>query len=293
MRTLQGRVAVVTGGGSGLGRAMCQRFGREGMHVVLADVMADRVEQATKELSSEGLDVTGIQADVTSQQSVNALRDATLDKYGAVHVLCNNAGIGAGAEGRLWEHEAADWRWALAVNLWGVIHGINAFVPAMLAGGDEGHLVNTSSGNGGISPLPSTPQYAVTKAGVVTLTECLYAQLREVTDKVSASLLFPGPHMLRTGLFESWRTRPDTFAKQRPRATPYVTYDALEAQLEAAGVSVQYTPVEDVAAQVVDAILTDTFWISPPSQPSDDSLRARTASLLARTNPDYLRAVPG
>lgn len=293
MDSLRGRVAVVTGGGSGIGRAMCQRFGQEGMHVVLADVMAERVEQAAKELSAEGLDVTGIQADVSSRESVDALRDATLNRYGAVHVVCNNAGIGAGAEGKLWEHEAADWQWALAVNLWGVINGINAFVPAMLAGGDEGHIVNTSSGNGGISPLPSTPQYAVTKAAVVTLTECLYAQLRDVTDKVSASLLFPGPHMLRTGLFESWRTRPDAFAKTRPRATPYVTVEALEGQMKAAGVQVAYTPVEEVAGRVVDAILTDTFWISAPSESSDESLRARTASMLARSNPDYLRAVPG
>ena len=293
MQSLTGKVAVVTGGGSGLGRAMCQRFGQEGMHVVLADVMADRVEQAAKELVAEGLDVTGVQADVTSQESVDALRDAALSTYGAVHVLCNNAGIGAGAEGRLWEHEANDWKWALAVNLWGVIHGIHAFVPVMLESGEEGHVVNTSSGNGGISPLAGTPQYAVTKAGVVTLTECLYAQLREVSDKVSASLLFPGPHMLRTGLFESWRTRPETFAKERSRETPYVTYDAIEAQMKAAGVTLEYTPVEDVAGQVVRAILSDTFWISAPSESSDNSLRARTASMLARTNPDYLRAIPG
>ena len=293
MKSLRGRVAVVTGGGSGLGRAMCQRFGQEGMHVVLADVMAERVEQAAKELTAEGLDVTGVRADVTSQDSVNALRDATLERYGAVHVVCNNAGIGAGAEGKLWEHEAADWKWAFAVNLWGVIHGINAFVPVMLAGGDEGHIVNTSSGNGGISPLAGTPQYAVTKAGVVTLTECLYAQLHEVTEKVSASLLFPGPHMLRTGLFESWRTRPDTFAKERPRATPYTTYDAIEKQMEAAGINLQYTPVEDVAGQVVDAILADRFWIHAPSESSDNSLRARAESMLARSNPDYLRALPG
>jgi NAD(P)-dependent dehydrogenase (short-subunit alcohol dehydrogenase family) len=293
MQSLNGRVAVVTGGGSGLGRALCQRFGREGMHVVLADVMAERVEQAAKELVAEGLDVFGVQVDVAEQESVNTLRDITLARYGAVHVVCNNAGIGAGAEGKLWEHEEADWKWALAVNLWGVIHGINAFVPAMLAGGDEGHIVNTSSGNGGISPLAGTPQYAVTKAGVVTLTECLYAQLHEVSDKVSASLLFPGPHMLRTGLFESWRTRPEVFAKQRPRETPYTTYDAIEKQMQDAGVNIQYTPVEDVAGQVVDAILADQFWIHAPSESSDNSLRARAESMLARSNPDYLRAVPG
>jgi hypothetical protein len=99
--------------------------------------------------------------------------------------------------------------------------------------------------------------------------------------------------MLRTGLFESWRTRPETFAKQRPRQTPYTTYDAIEKQMEEAGVNIQYTPVEDVAAQVVDAILADQFWIHAPSESSDNSLKARTASMLNRTNPDYLKAVPG
>jgi NAD(P)-dependent dehydrogenase (short-subunit alcohol dehydrogenase family) len=290
---LRGAVAVVTGGGNGLGRALCERFGREGMRVVLADLMADRVEQAEKELRADGLDVTGVVTDVSDRSSVEGLRDAALAAYGKVNVLCNNAGIGAGAEGRLWEHEDNDWRWAIAVNLWGVIHGIDVFVPQMLAQGDDCHIVNTSSGNGAISPLPSTPQYAVTKAGVVTLTECLYGQLADVTDKVRCSVLLPGPHMLRTGLFESWRTRPDRFAKERPRETPYVTYEAMESQMEAAGIAVEYTPVEDVAGDVVAAVRSGTFWIHPPNPRSDEQLRARTASVLARTNPDYLRPVPG
>ena len=210
-----------------------------------------------------------------------------------MHVVCNNAGIGAGAEGPMWEHELNDWRWAIGVNLWGVIHGINAFVPTMLAQGDEGHIVNTSSGNGGVAPLPSTPQYAVTKAGVVTLTECLYGQLQDVTDKVSASVLFPGPHMLRTGLFESWRHRPEEFAKERARRTPYITYDEMEQQMKAAGVEVAYTPVEEVAERVVEALYAGTFWIHPVNERSDDQVRARTESMLKRENPNYLRAVPG
>src|SRR5947208_13124232 len=170
MQQLRGRVAVVTGGAGGLGRALGQRFAQEGMRVVLADVQTELLETTVSELRDEGLEVSGVPTDVTKYESVEALRDATLATYGAVHVVCNNAGIGAGAEGPIWEHELNDWRWALAVNLWGVIHGINAFVPTILAQGDEGHIVNTSSGNGGVAPLPSTPQYAVTKAGVVTLT---------------------------------------------------------------------------------------------------------------------------
>jgi len=166
-------------------------------------------------------------------------------------------------------------------------------VPVMLEQGDEGHVVNTSSGNGGVSPLPSTPQYAATKAAVVTLTECLYGQLQEVGAKVSASVLFPGPHMLRTGLFESWRSRTDEFAKQRPRVTPYTTIEQIEEQMIAAGIPIAYTPVEEVAVRVVEAIRADQFWIQPESERTDIQINARATSMLARTNPTYLRAVPG
>ena len=293
MKTLADRVAVVTGGAGGLGRALGRRFAQEHMQVVLADVQAEPLDQTGVELREEGLDVTGVVTDVTSFESVQALHDTTLQTYGAVHVVCNNAGIGAGAEGPMWEHEINDWRWALAVNVWGVIHGINTFVPTILAQGDEGHIVNTSSGNGGIWPLPTTPQYAATKAAVVTMTECLYGQLQTATDKVSASVLFPGPHMLRTGLFESWRSRPDEFAKERPRKTPYITYEEMEQQMKAAGVEVAYTPVEEVAERVVEALYAGAFWIHPDNQRSDEQLQARTDSILKRANPDYLRAVPG
>jgi NAD(P)-dependent dehydrogenase (short-subunit alcohol dehydrogenase family) len=293
MQQLEGRVAVVTGGAGGIGRAMGERFAAEGMKVVLADVQPDLLDGTVKELGDGGADVIGVATDVTDYASVEALRDATLRTYGSVHVVCNNAGIGAGAEGPMWHHELNDWAWAMAVNVWGVIHGINAFVPAMLDGGDEGHVVNTSSGNGGVSPLATTPQYAVTKAAVVTITECLYAQLANAGAKVTASVLFPGPHMLRTGLFESWRTRPERFAKQRPRKTPYTTVEMLEEQMKAAGITPDFTPVEHVAAQVVDAIRAERFWIQPESERTDETMRARFESMLARTNPDYLRNVPG
>ena len=291
MQQLEGRVAVVTGGGGGIGRAVGDALGRAGMSVVLADVQPDPLDDAVEKLRAEGLDVVGVPTDVSSWESVCALRDAAVAAFGTVHVMCNNAGIGAGAEGSIWEHELRDWEWAIGVNVWGVIHGINAFVPVMLANGDEGHVVNTSSGNGGISPLPSTPQYAATKAAVVTITECLYGQLTDTP--VSASVLFPGPHMLRTGLFESWRSRPEKYAKTRPRRTPYTTVEALEEQMRAAQVPIAYTEPTDVAAAVVDGLLTDTFWIHPANPRSDEALRLRTASILERSNPDYLRSVPG
>ena len=293
MKSLDGKVAVVTGGGGGIGAAMGEAFGRAGMKVVLADIQPEPLEKTVAVLQGDGLDVIGVPTDVTTWESVAALRDAALAAYGAVHVLCNNAGIGAGAEGPMWEHELRDWEWALAVNVWGVIHGINAFVPVMLGQDDEGHVVNTSSGNGGISPLPSTPQYAATKAAVVTLTECLYAQLQDTGKPVSASVLFPGPHMLRTGLFESWRTRPAHFAKERPRQTPYVTVESLEEQMKAAGVDVAYTEPSEVADMVVDGIRTNTFWIQAPTERTEEMVRARAESILKSENPAYLRAVPG
>jgi NAD(P)-dependent dehydrogenase (short-subunit alcohol dehydrogenase family) len=293
MEELAGRVAVVTGGAGGIGKAMGRRFAEEGMRVVLADVEEPALSATVGELAAEGHEVTGVVTDVAHYPSVENLRDRSLETYGAVHLLCNNAGIGAGAEGPIWQHELNDWRWAMGVNVFGVIHGINAFVPAMVASGDEGHVVNTSSGNGGVSPLPSTPQYAVTKAAVVTLTECLYAQLLDAGAKVGASVLFPGPHMLRTGLFTSWRNRPADLAKERPRATPYPTIEDLEAQMASAGITVTYTEPEEVADQVVAGVRAGQFWIMAPSDRADEQIRARSASLLARANPDYLRAVPG
>jgi NAD(P)-dependent dehydrogenase (short-subunit alcohol dehydrogenase family) len=290
MERLAGRVAVVTGGASGIGRALGERFAAEGMQVVLADVEDAALTAAVDELAGQGLGVTGVVTDVSDYDSVARLRDAALDTHGAVHVLCNNAGVGAGAEGHMWDHELNDWRWALGVNVWGVIHGIKAFLPAMVDGGGDGHVVNTSSGNGGIAPLPSTPIYALTKSAVVTLSESLYAQLEAagVSGRIGASVLFPGPNMLRTGLFSSWRNRPPEMANATPRTTPPTTIESFEKRMAEAGVQITYTPPEEVAGRVVDAIRSRTFWILPPSERSDAQIEARAASMLARTNPTYM-----
>jgi NAD(P)-dependent dehydrogenase (short-subunit alcohol dehydrogenase family) len=287
-------VAVITGGGQGIGRALAERFGAEGMKVVIADVVPQLVETTTAELREGGLDVLGVVTDVTSLESVEALRDATLAEYGAVHIVCNNAGIGSGSEGQIWEHHVNDWRWSLDVNVMGVVNGINAFVPHMLAQDEEGHVVNTTSGNGGFTPLINSAVYATTKAAVTTITECLWGQLREVGAKVSASLLYPStnsPGMLNTGIWRPGANRPDRY--DRPGAAPKEGRDALGsylARMEEAGQEVVFAPLSEVADICFEGIVNDTFWITAPSAAQQQKIRDRAESQIQMTPPDYLLA---
>ncbi|MFG2287953.1 SDR family NAD(P)-dependent oxidoreductase [Streptomyces sp. NPDC048595] len=290
MELRAGQVAVVTGAASGVGLAMARRFAADGLKVVLADVERGALERAADGLRAQGATVRARVVDVGERDEVMALAEDTYAAFGACHVLCNNAGVGSGAEGRMWQHEPNDWKWAFAVNVWGVFHGVQAFVPRMIAGGQPGHVVNTSSADGGIAPLPTASVYAVTKAAVVTMTESLYAHLRAERAQVGASVLFPGPHMLRTGLWESHRNRPRRYAKQRPRKTPYRSLDQWEAAMKEAGREIEFTPVEQVADLVAEGIAADRFWLLPESEHSDRQIRARSRSMLDRANPAYLES---
>jgi NAD(P)-dependent dehydrogenase (short-subunit alcohol dehydrogenase family) len=290
MELRAGQVAVVTGAASGIGLAMARRFAADGLTVVLADVEEAALEKAAGELREDGADVHARVVDVSERSEVLALAEDVYTTCGAVHVLCNNAGVGSGAEGRMWEHDPNDWKWAFAVNVWGVFHGVQAFVPRMLAGGEPGHVVNTSSGDGGIAPLPTASVYAVTKAAVVTMTESLYAHLKAEHARVGASVLFPGPHMLRTGLWESHRNRPARYAKERPRRTPYRSLAQWEAAMNEAGHEVRFTPVEEVADLVAEGIRAGRFWLLPESEHSDRQIRARSRSMLDRADPSYLES---
>jgi NAD(P)-dependent dehydrogenase (short-subunit alcohol dehydrogenase family) len=292
MRDVVGKVAVITGGGQGIGKALAERFGAEGMKVVIADVVPQLVDATTAELRERGLDVIGVVTDVTSLESVEALRDAALAEYGAVHIICNNAGIGSGSEGQIWEHHVNDWRWSLDVNVMGVVNGINAFVPHMLAQDEEGHVVNTTSGNGGFTPLINSAVYATTKAAVTTITECLWGQLREVGAKVSASLLYPStnsPGMLNTGIWRPGANRPERY--DRPGAAPREGRDALGSYLkrmEEAGQEVVFAPLSEVADICFEGIVNDTFWITAPSTAQQQKIQARATSQIEMTPPDYL-----
>jgi NAD(P)-dependent dehydrogenase (short-subunit alcohol dehydrogenase family) len=294
VRDVVGKVAVVTGAGQGIGRALVERFGAEGMKVVIADVVPELVEATTTALSDSGLDAFGVVTDVTSLESVEGLRDATLERYGAVHLICNNAGIGSGPEGQIWDHHVNDWRWSLDVNVMGVVNGIKAFVPLMLDQDEEGHVVNTTSGNGGFTPLINSAIYATTKAAVTTITECLWGQLREVGAKVSASLLYPSttsPGMLNTGIWRPGANRPERY--ERPGAAPKEGRDALGAYLrrmEEAGQQVVFAPLSEVADICFKGIVNDTFWITAPNAAQQQKIRERSDSQIEMTAPEYLLA---
>jgi NAD(P)-dependent dehydrogenase (short-subunit alcohol dehydrogenase family) len=286
MRDFAGKVAVVTGGASGIGRALAQRFGAEGMRVIIADVEPSALDATVADLRRSGVEASGVVTDVSRQESVGALADAAYATHGAVHVLCNNAGIGTNElTTPLWDSALNDWRWALAVNVWGVIHGIRAFVPRMLAAREEGHVVNTSSGNGGLFPIPTTPIYATTKAAVVTITEVLHHQLQMSGAKLRASVLFPGPNIVNTAIFRAARNRPTDLPDERPDAPPPPTLDDIRRMFEGAGMPFAVTEPEEVAEFTLAALREDRFWILPPSDRADTAVRARMTSILERTDP--------
>ena len=292
MKDLRNKVAVVTGGAGGIGRAIGEAMLAEGMKVVLADVVEEQLNATVKEIGSK--DVMGIRTDVTSFDSLCATREAALERFGAVHVICNNAAVGAGAKGHVWQHHLNDWKWSLEVNVIGVINGMNAFVPALVAQ-NEGHIVNTSSGNGAYFPIASSGIYPVTKAAVTTLTECLWGQLRQMGSNVSASCLLPSsptPGVLATGIWKAGANRPDRYLRGDPDDNkPRDALADYQARAKAAGQEVQIAPLSDVAALCISAIRDDVFWATYPLENQTQKLRARFESMLNRSTPEYLNEV--
>ncbi|TMK88204.1 MAG: SDR family NAD(P)-dependent oxidoreductase [Actinobacteria bacterium] len=281
MDDLRGRVAVITGGASGIGRALADAFAAEGMRLVLADVEAPALDKAIGELRDAGHEVSGIVTDVTDPVSVRALADAAYASYGAVHVLCNNAGVGP-PSAKVWETTPNDWRWTFGVNVFGVANGVIEFVPRMLESGEEAVVINTSSPDGPISPMPQASVYASTKSAVTTLTECLDAQLRaESGGRMRAAVFYPsGRGLLDTGLWTADRNRPADLARERPRNTPAMTV----AELREKGIPVQ--PLDELAALVVDGIRDGRFLITlDPDDRHVSTLRARLEAVLRNENP--------
>jgi NAD(P)-dependent dehydrogenase (short-subunit alcohol dehydrogenase family) len=297
MKDLPGKVAVVTGGAGGIGRALGERFAVEGMKVVLADIDESALEGVVKELRDRDLEVIGVPTDASDYESVVALRDAVIDAHGAVHLVCNNVGIPSGSDGHQWEHHVNDWRWAIDVNVFGIIHGINAFVPTLLEQGGPGHVVNTTSSNGTFSPLYNSAVYSTTKAAVTNITECLWGQLQAIGSEVRVSLLFPSTRsggIMNTGIFRPGRNRPERY--NRPGQPPLEGRDALTPMMEsmkAAGEDIKFADLSEVGDLALEGILEDRFWIHTGSDRMSGMIDARAASMRDRTPPDYLLTKTG
>jgi NAD(P)-dependent dehydrogenase (short-subunit alcohol dehydrogenase family) len=246
MEELAGRTAVVTGGASGIGRALAAAFVREGMNVVIADVEEEPLQQAADELGA-----LGVRTDVADADSVAALADATLERFGAVHVLCNNAGVGGG--GRIRDLTLNDWKWVIDVNLWGVVHGLHSFLPHLLANADGGHVVNTAS-VAGLLAGPGIGPYNAAKSGVVAISETLAAELAEDGSRVGVSVLCPG--FVRTNIFTSQRNRPEDLRNPAKKAEARTANEEIIQAMLASAIEPAV-----VADTVLDAIRTDRFWI--------------------------------
>lgn len=280
MEDFAGKVAVVTGGASGVGRAIGARLVREGARVVLADIDQARLDATAAEIGAAG----AIAVDVTKEASVEALAASVYDRFGAAHLVFNNAGVGLGeAKREIWTLPVNDWRWGIDVNVLGVVHGIRAFVPRMLAGGEAGVVINTSSTNGGLRSLPNTPIYAATKAAVTSISEVLYQQLLRAGGKVRAAVLFPGPHTVNTAIMASNLVRPADYAGDTPPDA--VAYRTMEELVKTTGLNLQLTEPEEVADFAVEGVRRGRFWLLPESETGDEMIRARTDVILARADP--------
>lgn len=252
MRDLKGKVAVVTGAASGIGRAMAERFAREGMKLVLADVEERPLAEAREAIARAGVEATAVRADVSKWEDVEGLAKRAFETYGGAHVLCSNAGVGAG--GVCWEMPAADWQWVLGVNLWSVIHGIRAFVPRMIAQG-EGHVVNTAS-IAGLLSAPGMGAYCATKHAVVALSECLHHDLMITGNgsKVHVSVLCPA--WVKTNIADAARNRPASAPAPKQPSPQDQMMEGLVRAAIAGGI-----PPAEVAEQVLQAIVQEKFWI--------------------------------
>jgi NAD(P)-dependent dehydrogenase (short-subunit alcohol dehydrogenase family) len=200
-------------------------------------------------------------------------------------LLFNNAGVGAHEDVPIWELPLNDWRWVLGVNVWGVIHGIKAFVPGMLAHGEPGHGVNTSSGNGGLVVVPTTPSYSASKAAVSMMTETLHLQLLMNQAKLMAHVLYPGPHIVASNIFDAKRNRPAELAREKPQVAPPVTLDMLKQFAAAQGRAFEATTPEEVAEHTYRGVVRGDYFILPTTPESEARMRERFAGVLAKKNP--------
>ena len=277
MKEFKDKVAVITGAASGIGFGIAERCAQMGMKVVLAGINAANLAKAEEKLKSTGATLLSVKTDVSKREEIEALAQKTLNAFGAVHLLVNNAGVGAGTT--VWESTWEDWEWVMDVNLWGVIYGVKIFTPIMLAQATDAHIVNISSIAGLLPDHPSSP-YQVTKHAVVGLTESLYHSLARRNAKVKVSLLCPG--WVKTSILNSGRNRPAEL-QNKPSLAPNVPereadFRRMQEALEA-GISIQ-----EFADHVIRAIQAEQFYVLTHPEHTPD-IQERMDNILQQKNP--------
>ncbi len=283
MKQFKSKTAVITGGASGIGRAMADRFAAEGMNIVLADIEETALGLAVRQMRTAGANVIGVPTDVSRGDQVEALARASLEAFGGVHILCNNAGVASdGAPS--WAQTAHDWQWVINVNLMSVVHGIRAFVPLMIDQNDEGHVVNTAS-LAGLVAMPMAAPYHATKFGVVAITESLFLEFAMQKTKLGASVLCPA--WVKTRILDSARNRP---AELRNSNQP-----KLDSNLKAAyskRIEQQGLEPAHIAERVFNAVRDGQLYIL--SHPEfNNAIRWRHENILNERNPTLEGALGG
>lgn len=277
MQEFSGKVAVVTGAGSGMGRAFAQAFAEQGMKVALADIQVDALDLAVKEMTEAGHEVIGVRTDVSKEEAIKNLADEAIKAFGKVHVLSNNAGVEGYLDGPIWEATEKDWEWTSQVNYFSVVYGLRTFVPLMLSHGEEGHIVNTCSMT---SVVRAGNMYGIFKHASLATSEVLWGDLQRIGAPIGVTALCPG--IIATNLFRGSRNRPDELKNEVPTSGAErgaQQREAMHARLA------QGMPPSEVARQVVELgikqnklyLLTDHDW--------DPQVGSRAINILTGTNP--------
>lgn len=276
MKDFRGKCAVITGASSGIGAALARRAAAEGMRVVLADVALGDARAVAESL--DGAETLVIHCDVSDEASVRALADASWERFGSVDLLCNNAGIVPGGRHRMvWEYSLGDWQWSLGVNLYGIVHGIRAFVPRMILAGRPAHIMNTASVAGFVSGSGSAC-YGAAKHAVVRVTEALHAGLKETGAPIDVTMLSPG--LVKTQIYDAERLRPDALAdEERPKES--ADLEAMREELYRNAL----TP-EEAASMAFEAIVNRQFYAFTTTS-FDNAIEQRTHDILSRSNPSF------
>ncbi len=282
-----GKVAVITGGASGVGRSLAFALGRRGAAVAIGDVDDSALAETEAALRAEGIPVLAQRCDVTSPDSLKAMAEATLATHDSgIDIVFANAGISAGETGKMWEYSMHDWNWCLNVNMWGPIHCINAFMPILIAQDRPAHFSITGSGNGAFLVLPDAPIYTISKAAIHALTEGLHYQCMDT--KVQVHALFPGPHVVDTGLFNSSRVRPTEFAKTGSadkNESGISSLADMKRVMAEHGIELESTHPDEVAANVLRCMERGDFWMLETTEESEAKLERRYQMIMHKQNP--------